>query len=80
MLTKKLDAKCCITSFMALKTEEMQEIEMIKQLPLTPLVFMHNDAVFSYMVRHIHFSPGKPSGLDPVRGVNCCYWIRGFFW
>lgn len=69
---KKLDTKCCITSFMALKTEEMQEIEMIKQLPFTPLVFMHNDAVFNYMVRHIHFSPGKPSGLDPVRGVNCC--------
>lgn len=62
-------------SFVVLKTEEMQEIETIKQLPFTPLVFMQNDAVFSYMVRHIHFSPGhlySVNRLDPVRGVNCC--------
>lgn len=57
---KKLDTKYCIMSFVALKTEEIQEIETIKQLPFTPLVFMQNDAVFNYMVRHIHFSPGTP--------------------
>lgn len=55
-------------SFVVLKTEEMLEIETIKQLPFTPLVFMQNDAVFSYMVRHIHFTPGTPSLFSQQTG------------
>lgn len=56
---------------MAVKAGEMQKVEMIKQPPFTPLVFNHNDAVFSYMVEHIPFSPGTPSLFSQqTRSVN----------
>lgn len=65
---KKLNTKCCTMSFLALEAEEMQEIEKIKQSPFTLLVFMHNDAVFNYMVKHMHFSPGMPSLFSQQTG------------
>lgn len=68
---KKLNTKCCVMSLMAVNSGEMQKVEMIKQPPFTPLVFMHNDAGFNYMVKHIHFSPGTPPLFSQqTRSVN----------
>lgn len=65
--------------FMAVKTGEMGKVETIKQPPFTPWVFIHNDAVFNYMVKHIQFSPSL--FIQQTRSENSYQTVNQiFFW